>query len=1088
MFRRLLLFCLFILLTPSTLLSQGTRLLREPALSQDHVAFTYGADLWVAPRDGGAARRLTSTPAVESDPHFSPDGRLIAFTSDRSGVPSVYVVPVEGGDPTRLSWYPASSLVRGWTPDGERVLFATSRGTAPSGYNRLWTVPVGGGPPTLLPAPWANDGDFARDGRRIVIDRMSRWDSEWRSYRGGQNTPLVIMDLETLEENRLPNRDRSTDIYPVWKDGKVYFLSDRDWAMNVWAYDPADESLEQITHFDDVDVKTLSGGPGGLIFEQDGWIHLLDPATGQSRRLEITVRGDFPWAEPQWEDVSDRATNASLSATGKRALFEARGEIFTVPVENGDSRNLSKSSGAADRMPVWSPDGPTVAWFSDDGDGYELFLADQDGLSDPQRISIGESKFAWEATWSPDGKYIAFVDDDTRIRVVEVESGDIRTADIGGTNLERGSMGLTWSPDSRWLAYAKTHENNFRRIMVWSAENGDVLTLTDPLADATSPAWDRDGRHLYFLASTNLALGSGWANTSSMNASPTYAAYVMILRADDPTPFPLESDEEEVKGEGDAGEDEVQAQATEEAGAEAEDTEVRIDLDGIQRRVMALPMPVRQYAMALAGPEGSVFVGEFVQNQPGMTLHKFSLSDSESTVFTQGVSQVSISSDGKKMLFRSGPRWSVVDTGRPPEPGSGAIDVALRMHLDREQEWRQMFDEVWRLEKDFFYDPGMHGNDWDAVRRRYRPLVRHVRHRSDLNYVFDQVNGELSVGHSFVSGGDYPEVERNTVGLLGADFVADRGRWQIQRIYTMEDWNPGLSAPLDRPGIRAQEGQYLVGINGEEITSDEDLYRYLDGTAGRQTVLHLNDSPTMEGAWTETVEPIRSEAGLRQRAWVENNRRMVDELSGGRLAYVWVPNTGGPGMNAFNRYFFAQQDKDGAVIDERFNGGGLLDDYMVDYMTRTLRAGLTNEVPGGRPMRLPQGVLGPKVLIINERAGSGGDYFPWAFRQQKVGPIVGTRTWGGLVAASSPYGLVDGGRVTAPNNAVFDPINNQWVAENEGVPPDIEVHMDARAVAEGRDPQLERAVQEALRLLEENPVPEVTPPPFSKPSRRPGGR
>ena len=1091
MLRRLLLFSLLLLLSPSALLSQGTRLLREPTLSQDHVAFTYGADLWVASRDGGLARRITATPAVESDPHFSPDGQWIAFTSNRAGVPAVYVVPVEGGEPTRLSWYPASALTRGWSPDGERILYATSRGTAPSGYNRLWTVGAEGGPSTLLPAPWANDGEYSADGRRLVIDRMSRWDPEWRSYRGGQNTPLVIMDLESLEEVHIPNPDRSTDIHPVWQDGKIYFLSDRDWAMNIWSYDPATQTLEQVTHFQDVDVKTLSGGPGALVFEHDGWIHLLDPATGRSRQLEIMIRGDFPWAEPQWEDVSDRATNASLSPTGKRALFEARGEIFTVPVEKGDPRNLSESSGAADRMPVWSPDGGTVAWFSDDGDGYELFLADQDGLSEPRRMDMGQSKFAWEATWSPDGKFIAFVDDDTRIRVVDVESGDIRTADMGGTNLERGSMGLTWSPDSKWLAYAKTHENNFRRIMAWSVDTEEVLTLTDPLADATSPSWDRDGRHMYFLASTNLALGSGWANTSAMNAEPTYAAYVMLLRSDDPTPFPLESDEEEVKE--DTGEEASaeSGEGEEEGGGEGADDQeegVRIDADGVQRRIMALPMPVRRYAMTVAGPEGSVFVGEYVDNEPGMTLHKFSLSEREASVFTQGVSQVSVSNDGTKILYRSGPRWSVVDTNRPPERGTGAIDVTLRMHLDREGEWRQMFDEVWRLERDFFYDPGMHGNDWNAVRRRYRPLVRHVRHRSDLNYIFDQVNGELSVGHSYVGGGDYPDVESNRVGLLGADFEAHDGRWRIQRIFTMESWNPGLSAPLDRPGIRAEEGHYLVGIDGEEITADQDLYRFLDGTAGVQTVLHLNDSPTMEGAWTETVEPIRSEGGLRQRAWVEDNRRRVDELSGGRLAYVWVPNTGGPGMSSFNRYFFAQQHKEGAVIDERFNGGGLLDDYMVDYMTRSLRAALTNEVPGGRPMRLPQGVLGPKVLIINERAGSGGDYFPWAFRQQEVGPIVGTRTWGGLVAASSPYGLVDGGRVTAPNNAVFDPINNQWVAENEGVPPDIEVRMDARSVAQGRDPQLERAVQEALRLLEENPVPEVTPPPFSKASKRPGGR
>jgi tricorn protease len=558
MLRRFLLLAVLLSFLPSTLAAQGTRLLRQPTLSQNHVAFTYGADIWVVERDGGLARRITATGAVESDPHFSPDGRWIAFTSNRAGVAAVYVVSVDGGDPIRLSWYPAGATSRGWSPDGQRVLYATSRGTAPSGHNRLWTVDREGGPSTMLSASWGNDGDFSADGRSIIVDRMSRWDPEWRSYRGGQNTPLEIWDLRTLEETRLPNPDRSTDLHPVWQDGRIYFLSDRDWAMNVWSYDPATEALAQITHFDDVDVKTLAGGPGGLIFEHDGWLHLLDPATGRSRQLEITVRGDFPWAEPQWEDVSSRATNASLSATGKRALFEARGEIFTVPVENGDARNLTRSSGAADRMPVWSPDGGQVAWFSNEGDGYELLIGNQDGLSEPRSLDIGNSKFAWEATWSPDGAFIAFVDDDTRIRVVEVESGEIRTADMGGTNLERGSMGLTWSPDSKWLAYAKTHDNNFRRIVVWSVDTEETLTLTDPLADATSPTWDRDGRHLYFLASTNLALGSGWANTSAMSASPTYAAYVMILRADDPTPFPLESDEEEVKEEEPEGDEDAE--------------------------------------------------------------------------------------------------------------------------------------------------------------------------------------------------------------------------------------------------------------------------------------------------------------------------------------------------------------------------------------------------------------------------------------------------------------------------------------------------------------------------------------------------
>ena len=1082
---------------PHPAAAQGTRLLRQPTISERHVAFTYGADLWVADRTGGLARRLTSTPAVESEPHFSPDGRFIAFTSNRSGTPAVYVVAVEGGDPTRLTWHPSPSYARGWTPDGSRVLYASNRGTAPGAYNRLWTVPRTGGPSTLLPAPWGNDGSFAADGRRIVVDRVRRWDVEWRSYRGGQNTPLTILDLGDLAEARIAS-ERTMEIDPVWMGGKIYFISDRDWAGNVWSYDVASGTAQQLTRFADAEVKTLSGNAGSLVFEQDGWIHTLDPATGRAQRLSITVQGDFPWAAARWEDVSARAGAASLSPKGRRVVFEARGEIFTVPVENGDARNLTRSPGAADRAPVWSPDGARIAWFSDSGQGYALLIADQDALGAPRRIAIGESKMAWEPAWSPDGNLIAFVDNEVRVRILEVESGRIRTVDTGGANIERGGMGLTWSHDSKFLAYAKTFPNNFRRIVVWSRDSSATWELTDALADASSPAWDRNGRHLYFLASTNLALGSGWANTSSIAADPTQGVYLTVLRADDPTPFPLRSDEEgdttaarrdtgaTRPGAPAAHPDSSAARPGAPARADTGAVQVRIDREGIARRIVALPtLPVRRYAGLAAGPKGTVFIAERVENQTGVVLQKFVQSERKATEFVRGVSSVSVSRDGEKILFRAGTQWRVVGTARAPETSAGNVRVALRMYLDRGEEWRQIFDETWHYERDFFYDPGMHGNDWDAVRERYRPLVEWVRHRADLTYLLDQVNGELSVGHSFVGGGDFPAVDTSRVGLLGADLVANAGRWRFGRIYTFESWNPDLVAPLDRPGLRVRTGQYLVGVDGVELTAADDPYRLLDGTAGRQTVLMVNDRPTMDGHWTVTVEPARSEDQLRQRAWVEDNRRRVDSLSAGRLAYVWVPNTGGPGVVSFNRYFFAQQDREGAVIDERFNGGGNLDDYMVDYMTRSLRAAITNEVPRGVPFRLPAGVLGPKVLLINEMAGSGGDYFPFAFRQQQAGPLIGARTWGGLVKSSVHYALVDGGTVTAPDNAVFDPINNRWIAENEGVPPDIEVLLDARSVAAGRDPQLERGVQEALRLLEAQGARRVVPPPFSRPSRRP---
>ncbi len=1097
-FRRLTLFLLVFMQLGYVLHAQGTRLLRQPAVSDKQVAFIYGADLWVADLNGQNVLRLTSTPAVESDPHFSPDGQWIAFTSNRSGSNAVYTVSVKGGEATRLTWHPAAAQARGWSPDGSRVLYASDRETAPSPYNRLWTVPVKGGPPTLLAKQWGNDGAFSPDGKQMVVDRVDRWDVEWRAYRGGQNTPLLILNLADYSETLLPCPS-STDIQPLWLGNKIYFLSDREGGVaNIWSYDPASKAVAQVTRFKGADVKWLSGQGSRLIYEREGWLHVMDLSGGNSKQLSITVSGDFPWAATKWENVGKRISAAALSPTGKRAIMEARGEIFTVPVENGDVRNLTQSSGAADRSPLWSPLGNQVAWFSDaGGKGYALMLAPQDGMGKPKSISIGESKMAWEPTWSPDGKYIAFTDDDVRIRVVDLAAGTITTADVGGNNLERGDMGLAWSPDGQWLAYSKSGSNMLRTIKVWSVKTKTVQALTNPFADAFSPAWDRDNKHLYFLASTEVALASGWANTSSQNARPEYEAYVINLRKADQSPFKPTSDEEEEKKpeakEEPKADDKAKAEVKPEekkpeekkpAPEKPKDNgkEVVIDFDGIDRRIIPLPMPKRNYGYLVAGPAGTVFVLERVPNKPSV-LHKFTLESKEAKEFMSGVGSAMVSADGKKMLVSAMGAWKVANTGGPSGNDAKTLKTDLRMQLDRSQEWKQMFEEAWRYERDYFYDPNLHGRNWNDVYERYAPLVPYIKHRSDLSYILDQVNGELSVGHSFVFGGDFPEVDNPSVGMLGADLVADNGRWKIGRIYTTESWNPGLSSPLDRPGMKVAAGNYLVGINGKELTASDDPYKLLDGTADVQTVLHLNDKPAFEGSWTETVKPLRSETNLRQRAWVEDNRRMVDSLSGGKLGYVWVPNTGGGGFVSFNRYFFAQQDKQGAVIDERFNGGGLLDDYMVDLMTRSLRASLTNEVPNGKPMKLPAGILGPKVLLINEMAGSGGDFFPWVFRQQKAGPLIGARTWGGLVKSSVHYALVDGGALTAPDNAVFDPINGKWVAENEGVAPDIEVRQDAKSLQQGRDPQLERAVQEVLQMLEKQPAKQIKVPEYPTPAK-----
>ena len=1074
--------------------AQETRLLRQPSISDTHIAFAYGGDIWVADLSGKQVSRITGTGAVESDPHFSPDGKTIAFSSNRAGVTAVYTVPVEGGMPTRLTWYPSGANVRGWTPDGKNILYTSMRETAPSGYGRLWLVSKDGGPSTLLTKQWGNDGSYSPDGKKIVIDRISRWDVEWRDYRGGQNTPLVILNLKDFSEELLPN-NKETDRNPVWLGDKIYFLSDRDFVSNIWSYDPESKQLEQLTTYTGSDVKWLGGKGNNLAFERDGFLYLMNPGTKQVTQLIINIVGDFPWAETQWEDVSKSVTAASLSATGKRAIFESRGEIFTVPVEHGDTRNITQSSEAADRAPVWSPEGEKIAWFSDaGGKGYSLMIGNQDGISGTKSISIGDSKLGWEPTWSPDGKYIAFVDDKTRIRLVDIEAETIKTIDTGGNNLQRGDMGLTWSPDSKWLAYSKAAANNFGQITVWSLEDNSIHKVTDMFADAVSPAWDSDKKHLYFLASTDLGLGSGWANTSAMTANAEYSVYLVNLQKDDDSPFKLQSDDEEVKkdvdkekGEGKEVEKGKENKKEDKKDIddkkdEAKEDSIKIDFDNISARTMALPMPERKYRKLVTGPEGTVFVAESVPNQPGTTLQKFILKDREAKEFVSGVGSISVSADGKKMLGRFGASWKVMDTSGSSGKEGKSLNVDLKMKLDRSQEWKQIFDETWRYEKDYFYAPNMHGRDWDKVYERYSPLVPFIKHRADLTYILDQVNGELSVGHSFVGGGDYPATDKNTVGLLGADLTPEKGYWKIERIYTSENWNPELSSPLKEPGLKVKEGNFIVGVNGKELKATDNPYQFLDGTSGVQTVLHINDKPEFEGAWKITVKTISSENALRQRAWVEDNRRKVDELSGGKLAYVWVPNTGNPGLVSFNRYFFAQQDKLGAVIDERFNGGGLLDDYMVDLMTRKLRAAVTNEVPNGKPFLLPAGILGPKALLINEKAGSGGDFFPWVFRQQKAGPLIGVTTWGGLVSSAIHYQMIDGGYVTAPVNAVYDPAHDKWVAENEGVAPDIEVRQDAKSLEADRDPQLERAVQEVLKMVEKEGVINTAHPPYSTPA------
>lgn len=1082
--------------------AQSTRLLRQPTASARDIAFAYAGDIWIVPRTGGDARRVTSLPGVESDPHLSPDGRLLAFTGEYGGNPDVYVVPVEGGEPRRLTWHPGADRVRGWTPDGKRVVFASGRTSAPIQYPRLWSVALEGGVPEVLPMPRAAAGDFAPDGGRIAYQPVEPWEQEMRSYRGGQNRPVWVMDLKTYDVETLPWKD-SRDSDPVWLGRTIYFLSDRDWATNVWAYDVDTKQLRQVTHYADYDVKSLGAGGGVVVYEQAGYIHLFDPTSGTDRRVDIRVSGDFPWAMPRWVEVAKSLENPSLSPTGVRALFEARGDVVTVPVDKGDARDLTPaSSGSHDHAPVWSPDGKHIAWFSDASGEYRLMIGDQDGATKPREIPLERPTFYYTPAWSPDGKKLLYTDAGLNLWVLDVASGKATRADGDNFAPPERTMDPVWSPDSRYIAYAKRLNSQFHAIFVYSLEGGTARQLTDGLSDAIKPAWDRSGKYLYFLASTDYGLNSGWLDMSSYDRPVQRGIYLAVLAADEPSPILPERGDEgaaaapdsAANGAGNAkGSNGAKDAKDAKKAAPAAPARVRIDFDGIMQRVVALPVPTRDYAHLVAAGAGQIFYVERIPHRADV-LHRFDLKTKKSVEFVPAIAetgdgvQFAVSADGKKVLFQTGNDrgmptgvWAVADAGgAPPKPGEGVLKTAgLRVRVDPRAEWKQIFREAWRIERDYLYVPNMNGADWDAVWRMYAPMVDDVRHRADLTYLMDVMQGELALAHTFVRGGDVPEVEAPPVGLLGADLEVADGRYRIARIYSGENWNPDLQAPLSAPGVDVRVGDYILEVNGVELRAPQNPYAAFEGTAGKQTILRVNSRPTLEGSRLVTVVPVASEAALRQRAWMEDNRRKVDQLSGGKLAYVWLPNTAAGGYTNFNRYYFAQQDKQGAIIDERFNSGGSAADYIVDVLSRKLHGYFNNPVGNRTSWTSPgAGIWGPKVMIVNEMAGSGGDLLPYMFKQMRIGPLVGTRTWGGLVGIWDAPRLVDGGSITAPRGGFYN-LKGEWDVENIGVSPDIEVEQTPKDVIAGKDPQLERAVQEALRLLAENPVkllPEPKPP------------
>jgi tricorn protease len=1053
-----------------------TLLLRSPTVSATNVAFVYANDLWVAPRAGGDARRLTVHPGRETNPYFSPDGKWIAFTGEYDGNADVYVVSVDGGDPRRLTFHPGADVVEGWTPDGRAVLFASTRASH-SFYDRLFTVPVEGGFEEPLPMPMAERGAYSADAGRIAYNPIRNlWTEDtWRHYRGGQEPFLWIFDLKTQDIEVVPH-DNTNDTWPMWIGDVVYFVSDRDGTMNLYGYDTKSKQVRQLTHHTDFDIKNASAGAGVIVYEQAGRLHLFDPASGATTPLSIHIDPDLPDTRPHFTSAVPFIQHVGISPTGMRALFESRGDIFTVPAKKGDIRDLTRTPGIAERDPAWSPDGKTIAYFSDAGGEYRLMLRDQSGAGDETAISLDGPSFYYTPTWSPDGRRIAYTDKRLKLWIVDLATK--RPVVVDSDTYEHPERTLStpvWSPDSKWLAYAKRQPNQLRAIMLYDVAAGARHQVTDGRSDAIAPTFSLDGKSLYFAASTNFALNVGWIDLSSSERPVRRSLYVAVLDRTAPSPLAPESDEEPAPGSTPPAKDTTK---------KADSTPVtKIDLAGIDQRILALSVPERDYSGLAAGADGRLFYLESVPNQPGFVLHRYDPKERKAEDFLMGVTSYAVSRDGKKLLYGApGDSYGIVATDGKASVGDGKLDLStMQIYVDPRAEWRQMFEEFWRVERDFFYDPGMHGADWLAIRERYRPWLAYVGHRDDLNYLIAQMMGEIVVGHSFVGGGDMPRIDTVAVGLLGADYQVENGVYRFRRVYSGLNWNPGMRAPLTEPGVDVSAGDYLLAVNGRPLRAPTNVYALFANTVGRQTVLTVNSKPTPQGARTVTVVPVASETGLRHRAWVEGNVHLVDSLSGGRVAYVHMPNTAGNGFTEFNRYYFSQLDRSATVLDERFNTGGDIADYIEDMLNRPVLAYMATR--NGRVFSSPAAsIYGPKVMITNEYAGSGGDAMPLYFRRRGLGKLVGKRTWGGLVGIYDYPALMDGGFITAPRIALFSP-TGEWDAENVGVPPDIEVEMTPRLVIQGHDPQLERAVAVVLDELAKNPPPSHAVPHPAYPTR-----
>lgn len=1089
----LILFLLSAVIFP-TFSQIDARLLQQPDVSDSHIAFIYAGDVWTVPKAGGTATRLSSPKGLESFPKFSPDGKHIAFSANYHGNTDAYVIPTAGGVPVRLTYHSFGDRVIDWHPEGNKVLFASSRESGRQRYSQFYLIGHEGGLAEKLPIPYGEYGTFSPDGQQFAYTDKSRSNRTWKRYRGGMAPDITMFNLQDLSSQLIIDSD-ANDEFPMWSGSKIYFLSDRGEGQraNIWSYDNSSGALNQITDFKDFDVHFPSIGPSDIVFEAGGKLYLLNLSNDSYAAVNVNVVTDQITLQTKTVDASKNTANAWISPDGKRVVVEARGELFSVPAEHGYIKNLTQSSGVAERYPAWSPDGKHIAYWSDASGEYELNLMEVSTGKTQQLTSYGAG-YRYQPYWSPDSKKLAFVDKAMKIKFYEIDNK--RTIEVDqGLYMFHGNLAnfdVSWSSDSKWLAYSRGLENRNMTTFIYDTKSYIKHQVVSGYYSTMRPEFDPSGKYLYVL--TNRSFRPMYSDFDNSFTYPNATQIAAIsLRSDVESPLAARNDEVESTDEdnGEADDDDGDKKSKKKKknkdkskdDDEGEDKEkvVEIDFDRFESRMVLLPPAPGNYAR-LHAIEGKLIYQKFPNtgsgDNNGSSLMYFDLEERESKTIIEGINGFQVAADGKKILVRKGSNLGIIDAKADQKLDKMLRLNEMRTSVDPKSEWKQIFRDAWRLERDFFYDEGMHGVDWNAMYDRYGALIDDAATRWDVNYILGELIGELNASHTYRGGGDQENGARQNVGYLGVDYELSEGKYRIKKILKGADWDIATKSPLDMPGVEVQEGDYVLAINGEPMDTSMEPFAAFAGLGGKTIQLTVNSVPIVEGSRKLVVETLSSESRLRHLSWIEENRKKVDAASEGKIGYVYVRSTGRDGQNELVRQFMAQWDKEGLIIDERFNSGGQIPDRFIELLNRKPLAYWA--VRDGKDWQWPPVAhFGPKAMLINGWSGSGGDAFPDYFRKAGLGPLIGSRTWGGLIGISGAPQLIDGGGVTVPTFRMYDP-DGKWFREGHGVDPDIEVAEDPSSLAKGSDVQLEKAIELVMEEIQNNGYKKPDHPPVEQ--------